>query len=55
MFFKAKKVTDFGECWDFCPCDGNRAVSVLAVRDPEGDLVVRTKGAALYKVETSVG
>ncbi|MBD5099963.1 MAG: hypothetical protein HDT29_01495 [Clostridiales bacterium] len=41
---------DFGECCDFCPCDGNRAVSVLSVRDPEGVLVVRAKGTVLYNV-----
>ncbi|MDE6473839.1 MAG: hypothetical protein K2L70_01910 [Clostridia bacterium] len=37
-----------GECCYFCPCADNRAVSVLAVRDPEGVSGVRAKRAALY-------
>ncbi|MDE5990622.1 MAG: hypothetical protein K2H36_03445 [Clostridia bacterium] len=41
------------EWCDFCPCDDNRVVSVLTVRDPEGVLVVRTKGAPLYAVVTT--
>ncbi|MDE7208919.1 MAG: hypothetical protein K2O31_03475 [Clostridia bacterium] len=40
-----------GECCDFCPCADNRAVSVLAVRDPEGVTGVRTKSAVLYTLE----
>lgn len=37
------------ELCDFCPCNGNRAVSVLFVRDPEGVLVDRTKSVLLYE------